>query len=153
MPKTFLKVKIASRSVAWMERSVIREIGPALSCGLHVFRAICIAALLVLAAPVLLAVPVLLSTPAVADDMSDPMRPPASGSATQRTTTQPRWTVTGILISPERKLAMINDRLLGIGEKVDGARIRNIYGNGVELDIDGRSVILRPITGSLRRVE
>jgi hypothetical protein len=90
---------------------------------------------------------------ALAETMSDPMRPPQSGSAPQRATGDPRWTVTGILISSERKLAMINDRLIGVGESVDGARVRNIYGNGVELDIGGRSIVLRPVAGSLRRDE
>lgn len=95
-----------------------------------------------------------LSTSVFSDDMDDPMRPPQGGSANvEHKAEGPRWTVTGILISPERRLAMINDRLIGIGEKVDGARVLNIYGNGVELDIGGRSVVLRPITGSLRRVE
>jgi hypothetical protein len=48
---------------------------------------------------------------------------------------------------------MINDRLIGVGESVDGARVRNIYSNGVELDIGARSIVLRPVTGSLRRNE
>src|SRR5688500_2435593 len=68
----------------------------------------------------------LLAAPAVAGDMNDPMRPPSSGGGgTTHNAADPRWTVTGILISPERRLAMINDRLIGIGEKVDGASVRN----------------------------
>ncbi|HEX5054896.1 MAG TPA: hypothetical protein VFX02_00210 [Gammaproteobacteria bacterium] len=86
--------------------------------------------------------------------MSDPMRPPQSGaSAAPRNTGDPRWRVTGILVSAGRKLAMINDRLIGVGGKVDGARVRNIYGNSVELDIDGQLVVLRPVAASLRRNE
>jgi hypothetical protein len=86
--------------------------------------------------------------------MSDPMRPPQSGAAvTPRNVGDPRWQVTGILVSSGRKVAMINNRLLGVGEKVDGARVRNIYGNSVELDIDGQLVVLRPVAALLRQNE
>jgi len=97
----------------------------------------------------------LLLAPAVfADNMSDPMRPPQSGaSVAPRNVGDPRWQVTGILISTGRKLAMINNRLIGVGGKVDGARVRNIYANGVELDIDGQLVVLRPVAASLRQNE
>lgn len=81
------------------------------------------------------------------------MRPPHGAPAAQRNTAEPRWHLTGILVSTGRKLAMINDRLIGVGEKVDGARVRNIHGNSVELDIDGRLVVLRPVAASLRRNE
>lgn len=94
-----------------------------------------------------------LSPVAAAENMSDPMRPPMGGAAVERSSGEPRWQVTGILISPERRLAMINNRLIGVGGRVDGARVRNIYSNSVELDIGGRTVLLRPVTGSLRRDE
>lgn len=94
----------------------------------------------------------LLAQPVFADDMSDPMRPPRSAAnVVERQTNQPRWNLTGILVSPERKLAMINNQLIGVGGQVDGARVRNIYGNSVELDIGGHSIVLRPLAGSLRR--
>ena len=97
----------------------------------------------------------LLLAPAVsAETMSDPMRPPQSGAAvTPRNVGDPRWQVTGILVSSGRKLAMINDRLIGVGDKVDGARVRNIYGSSVELDIGGQLLVLRPVAASLRRNE
>jgi hypothetical protein len=89
-----------------------------------------------------------------AENMSDPMRPPQSGAGVApRNAGDPRWQVTGILISAGRKLAMINDRLIGVGEKVDGARVRSIHGNSVELDIDGQLVVLRPVAASLRQNE
>lgn len=95
---------------------------------------------------------VLLAQPALADDMSDPMRPPQGPAyAGERATDEPRWKLTGILVSPERKLAMINNQLIGVGGKVDGARVRNIYGNSVELDIGGQSIVLRPLARSVRR--
>jgi hypothetical protein len=116
--------------VAWMKRSVIREIAPALSCGL------------LLAA---------LTSAVFADDMSDPMQPMYGGpTGALKAASGARWVVTGILISPERRLAMINDRLLEVGGKVDGARVKTIHGNGVELDINGRSVFLKHENASVR---
>jgi MSHA biogenesis protein MshK len=91
---------------------------------------------------------------ASADDMSDPMQPLFSGSGgVAQKASGARWVVTGILISPERRLAMINDRLIGIGEKVDGARVRAIRGNGVELDVNGRLIFLKHETDSVRLSE
>jgi MSHA biogenesis protein MshK len=107
------------------------------------FALICIAVLLLLSG----------SPVAASENMRDPMRPPTGAAAVERASSEPRWKVTGILISPERRLAMINDRLIAVGGKVDGARVRNINSNSVELDIDGRSVVLRPVTASLRRDE
>jgi hypothetical protein len=100
---------------------------------------------------VLLVLLALLPVPTFADEMRDPMRPDAGGSGggVQRAAGA-RWVVTGILISPERRLAMINNRLIGVGEKVDGARIRSIRGNGVELDVGGRLIFLKHETDSVR---
>ncbi|HEY3487991.1 MAG TPA: hypothetical protein VGL10_07990, partial [Gammaproteobacteria bacterium] len=89
----------------------------------------------------------------MAEDMSDPMQPATGGGAVVRSAGSPRWTVTGILISPGRRLAMINDRLIGVGENVDGARVKTIRGNGVELDVGGRSIFLQSENDSVRRVD
>lgn len=136
MRRAFLN---ALQFAARMQHSEIREIGSALRTIEKGLNAILIAALLVF------------PSAAAAENMSDPMRPPMSGAAVERNSGEPRWQVTGILISPERRLAMINNRLIGVGERVDGARVRSILSNSVELDIDGRSVVLRPVAGSVRR--
>jgi hypothetical protein len=95
-----------------------------------------------------------LSPAASADDMSDPMRPVVSGpGGGGQKSSGGRWVVSGILISPERRLAMINDRLIGVGEKVDGARVRAIRGNGIELDVNGRLIFLKHETDSVRLSE
>jgi type II secretory pathway component PulC len=88
-----------------------------------------------------------------AADLVDPMRPPVVAATKAKSeSAAPKWEVTGILISPDRRLAMINDRLYGLGEKVDGAKVKAIQSDSVELDIGGRSVHLKPVTRSLRRV-
>jgi hypothetical protein len=90
-------------------------------------------------------------TAAYAAEMVDPMRPPAFSTQNKSESAAPKWEVTGILISPERRLAMINERLFGVGEKVDGARVKAIHSDLVELDVSGKSVYLKPVTRSLRR--
>jgi MSHA biogenesis protein MshK len=85
-----------------------------------------------------------------ADEVRDPMRPPFIGGGDVQRILGERWVVTGILISPGRRLAMINDRLIGVGEKVDGARVKTIRGNGVELDVNGRLIFLKHETESVR---
>lgn len=81
----------------------------------------------------------------------DPMRPPSAAEQTRSTPSGPRWRLNAILVSPERRLAMINDRLIGIGGVIDGARVKSIHGNAVELDVNGQSVVLHPGTYHVRR--
>jgi hypothetical protein len=102
---------------------------------------------------ILIAALLMLSPIASADDISDPMRPGFREPGGVQRASGARWVVTGILISPERRLAMINDRLIGIGENVDGARVKTIRGNGVELDVNGRLIFLKHETDSVRLSE
>ena len=82
------------------------------------------------------------------------MRPPTAGERTSSTNSKaPRWEVTAILVSSGRRLAMVNNRLLGVGATVDGARVKAIYGNAVELDIGDRALVIRPAVPSVRRVK
>ena len=89
-----------------------------------------------------------------AGDVSDPMRPPnSSRPVLSKTDKAPSWNVSAILVSEGRRLAMINDRLVAVGNTVDGARVRAIYGNAVELVIEGKAVVVRPGIRSVRRVK
>ena len=105
----------------------------------------------------LIALTVLIFSPSLtmAENPVDPMRPPAvSGrAAVSADSKAPRWQVTAILVSPGRRLAMVNDRLLGVGATIDGARIKAIYGNGVALDIGDRELVIRPAVPSVRQVK
>lgn len=95
------------------------------------------------------------SSPLTATEtLVDPMQPPSqSGRAASSKASEPGWEVTAILVSSGRRLAMVNNRLLGVGARVDGARIKAIYGNAVELDIDGRALVIRPAVPSVRQVK
>lgn len=89
-----------------------------------------------------------------AENLSDPMRPPSVRHAASVNTNAPRWEVTAILVSAGRRLAMVNNRLLGVGGRVDGARIKAIYGNAVELDVgEDRALVIRPAVPSVRRTQ
>ena len=86
------------------------------------------------------------ATPALAA-LEDPTRPPAQAAAV---TTQspaaagngPRWTLTSTLVSPSRRTAVINDQVVAVGDRVDGALVADIQVDSVRLRSGGREVTL-----------
>lgn len=84
----------------------------------------------------------------------DPMRPPGQSAVSVRVQPgdRPQWQLTQILVSPERRLALINDRLVSVGEKINGAKVTAISSHAVELLVEGRRVVIRPAIHSVRRV-
>ncbi len=80
------------------------------------------------------------------DRVKDPMRPADySRAPVKKGTKDSGWQVSAILVSEGRRLAMVNNRLLSVGQTVNGARIKAIYGNAVELDVNGRSLLIKPV--------
>jgi len=67
-----------------------------------------------------------------ANRLGDPTRPPAVASPSS-TSTRVHWQVTSILFSPQRRVAVVNGRLVTEGEEVDGARVLTIRPASVEL--------------------
>ena len=66
------------------------------------------------------------ATPAVAQEppLRDPMRPfAAAPDAGGETSASQRLTLTGVLISESRRIAVINNRFYRVGDRVDGAEI------------------------------
>jgi hypothetical protein len=62
----------------------------------------------------------------------------------------PRFTLTGVLIAPTRRVAMINGRPYTQGENVDGAELVAIERNTVRLREQGSEVVIslgRPVQG------
>lgn len=80
-----------------------------------------------------------------AQSVEDPMRPPAAGAAGQGGVTQaqaPRWTLHSTLVSPGQRSAVINGRSVGIGERVNGARVLDIQpGSATLRGADGEFVL------------
>jgi len=66
--------------------------------------------------------------------LGDPMRPyvPTSPTAGAQRTSRP-FTLTGVLISATRRVAVINGALYGEGDTIDGARVVSIEPNSVQL--------------------
>jgi len=96
----------------------------------------------------------LLATSALAT-LEDPTRPPttAAAVAVQANTpgNNPRWVLTSTLVSPQRRTAVINGRLLAIGERIDGARVTEIQADSVRLRVDGREVSLMMLSQTVKK--
>ena len=61
--------------------------------------------------------------------MRDPTKPEASMSSVNN-----GYTLTAIMISSDKKIAIINGQVTHIGDDVDGSKVINIGVNTVELD-------------------
>ncbi len=55
------------------------------------------------------------------------------------------WILKSTLISSDRKTAVINDKVLSVGEKVDGAKLIKILPGKVKIRVKGRIKTLRLI--------
>jgi MSHA biogenesis protein MshK len=88
-------------------------------------------------------------TAAAQANLPDPTRPPdrsataegqnSSGGAPARSAHR----VQSVLISPERKVAVIDGRAVPLGGRVDGARVVAITETGVTLERNGQKETLR----------
>ena len=80
--------------------------------------------------------------------LDDPTRPPGHrlalpGGKYKATT---HYTVSSIRLSPTRRTAIINDRLVETGEKVNGAKVVAIYPSAVKLKKQGKIFTVRLIS-------
>lgn len=67
------------------------------------------------------------------EPVDDPMRPPVRESTPSASDSQPHpgWSLTSVLIADDRRLAIINDRVLREGESIAGARVVRIEADHV----------------------
>jgi hypothetical protein len=80
----------------------------------------------------------------------DPMRPFDSVAAAAVAASAPRFVLTGVLIAPSRRVAIMNGRPYTQGEAVDGAEIVAIEPNAVRLRERGTELVIslsRPTQG------
>lgn len=76
------------------------------------------------------------SAPVDATDVaSDPMRPDTLRQVSARTTAVYR--VNAIIVSDERRIAIVNGRRVGVGDAVGTAQVVSITRSEVILDVDG----------------
>lgn len=82
---------------------------------------------------------------AAAQGLDDPTRPTslAEPAPARRAESGPRWRLQSTLVAEERRLAIINGRTVGPGDRVDGATVREVRRDGVTLEVDGRRIELR----------
>ena len=73
----------------------------------------------------------LLALPVMADS-DDPMRPPQARQATTPAAQQ-SWDLSSVLIGERRRLAVINDQMVKVGDRVGGARVQRIEADRVIL--------------------
>jgi hypothetical protein len=82
---------------------------------------------------------------AVAQALDDPTRPTALNAPEpeRRSESGPRWRLQSTLVADDRRLAIINDRTVGPGDRIDGATVRDVRPDGVTLEVEGRRIELR----------
>lgn len=89
---------------------------------------------------VIAAASLLLSLPAESGELVDPTRPSHARAQTQtRVARAPAWRVETIIVSPTRRLALINGRMVGIGDRVSGAKVIEILPYEVQLEYQGET--------------
>lgn len=92
--------------------------------------------------------------PAIASGpLPDPTRPvifPGAGAGGGEA--QPaKWSLTSVLISPGRQVAVINGQVVQVGEHVDGARLVSVEPGSALLYRAGQKIQLKLIGGSVKQ--
>jgi len=83
----------------------------------------------------------------------DPLRPPGEiGAVSEPSFDASAWQLFSTLVADGRRVAIINDRTVRVGDRVEGARVVAIESGRVELDYRGRRfAISRPGAGFSKR--
>lgn len=86
--------------------------------------------------------------------MEDPLRPPEykeAKSSKHQIVKKPTWIVNEILFSGERRVAIVNNVAVAIGDSVNSARVSEIKPEYVVLKYKGKSFYLRLKTMSVKK--
>ena len=81
--------------------------------------------------------------------LRDPTQPPHHSGATAYGGVGD-FTVTSTLVSTKRSVAMVNGRLVSVGDKVAGAIVKKISPGTVTLEIDQQNVVVHVIPQTVR---
>ena len=73
--------------------------------------------------------------------LRDPTRPYTA--VEQRAAASPRFVVNAIIVSDDRRVAIVNGRRVGVGSSLSGARVISIEKDQLILEIDGKRVTAR----------
>lgn len=81
--------------------------------------------------------------------LRDPTRPYTA--AERRAVATPRFVVNAIIVSPERQVAILNGRRVGVGASVDNATVVSIDKDELILEINGKRQTVRLRNGASRQ--
>lgn len=88
-------------------------------------------------------------TSLASEDLRDPTRPYSAQRATAAYA--PRYKVNAIIVSDERRIAVINGKRIGVGGHVNGATVISIEERELKLDVGGQQLTLRLNGNTSRR--
>lgn len=85
--------------------------------------------------------------------LSDPTRPVVLsgvglGASTPKTV---KWKLTSTLIAPQRQVAVINDQVVKVGQKIDGAKLVAVKPGSALLLHAGKTIQLKLISGTVKQ--
>lgn len=89
-----------------------------------------------------------------AEVLKDPTRPPShrySAIGAAGTKAAPRWVLSSTLIAPARRLATINGKTVGVGQKIGAARVIAIDPSRVALRDGDKEIILELLPMDIKR--
>jgi len=89
-----------------------------------------------------------LSFSAAGESLRDPTRPYSAREAIAAAA--PRFDVNAIIVSDERRIAIVNGKRVGVGGQVDSATVVSIEKTELVLDVGGQKVTLGLRDGSTR---
>lgn len=89
-----------------------------------------------------------------AEQLVDPTRPshlPPPASTVGATPRAPSWRVESIIVSPGRRLAVINGRVVGVNDRVSGAKVLEILPYEVRLEYQGEIRAIALVATRIKR--
>ena len=88
-----------------------------------------------------------------AELLRDPTRPYAAApvAATRKPARAAAFSVTAILLSQKRRVAIVNGQRVSEGDQVDGATVVEILADGLRLNLHGKEFMTRLLPDALRK--
>ncbi|NND89231.1 MAG: hypothetical protein HKN42_00105 [Granulosicoccus sp.] len=96
----------------------------------------------------------LIALPNFASGLIDPTQPPKTQKPNTSTPTAPSprgWTLESTLVAPDRRVAVINGKLVSEGDSVDGARVIEIRKFDVLVKTSSRHLTLQLLPDFIER--
>jgi len=96
---------------------------------------------------------VICSSASATEPLPDPTRPVLMGGVQKAKTADPKhWQLTSVLISAQRRVAVINDQVVRIGQNINGAKLLTVEPGSALLSHAGRRIRLELIAEPVKRV-